>query len=486
MQDQGGMPSISWCNNIGSRDGTITKDSYTKNCYFDPAVGEQPDLVKRPGTNAVVNGLSGTAQGLFKTNQIAIAIVGDSLYDAMTAHLYGAIPTPITLGVPYDAVSNTPNVNTSYFKSQTGMWQFVISGPTITKVTDVNYPAITVPGLAFLDGVFYVMDPTGKIVGSALNDGTTWPALDFLQLDGALGYGVGISRHLNYIAAFTSQGLQLLWDANAAPNGQGIALNPVLNASYTTGCVSGFTIQSIDDTTVFMGQTAKFSRGVYQLVGLQLTKISTPEIDRILNTGGIGPGTWVYASSCKSAGHSFYILTFPPTDINLTLVCDLTTQNWHVWSSVVGGVERAFVPRFFLNYGVDPAGSNGNVAEKGNLCQDTITGQTLEFQNINYTDADGPIPVAAVTPNYDAGSLNWKRFAAMFQIADTVNTTVNISFTDNDYQSFSTPRSVDMSSVRKMLRNCGSSRRRAWKLTHQDNTPLRLYVMNMDITILNR
>jgi hypothetical protein len=103
-----------------------------------------------------------------------------------------------------------------------------------------------------------------------------------------------------------------------------------------------------------------------------------------------------------------------------------------------------------------------------------------------YTDATGPINVTCVTPPYDWKTSNYKRFNYMSQLSDFVQTSISISYTDDDYESFSTPRVMSLMGARNQLRNCGSSRRRAWMMFHQDNTPLRLYEVRMDMDILAR
>ena len=480
MADQEGELNISFINSITTRDGTLTKDARTINGY-----AEKTDagiaIVKRPGsyyTTTAAN-ITGTAQGILgvagNADTSGWYIVNDTVYNMGSgAAVAIPLPSPSTAHLPCDTLSNVPlNQSQSWIFNRIDLWSF--TGATATKVTDVNCVNNRpyVPGFAFLDGVFYVMTNNGKILGSALNDATIWPGLDFVQAEYTFGGGSALIRHLNYIVAFYQYGTQVYYDANAAPNGQGIALNPVPNSAWTTGAVKGVNAVELSDVTYFFSQSIQHGRGVHTLQGLNLVKISTPFVDKILDRENLFALT-PWANGIRIAGKEFYLLTLPNQGI--TLAYETSTQQWGLWSSVVGGVEQKFVGRFY--------GTAGTGQE--DVMQDTSTGKPISFDESIYTDATGILPVTSYTPPLDAGNLQWKRFGYMYMIADTINTTVQVSFSDNDYASFSTPRNIDLSTVRKQLRNCGSSRRRSWKLYHADNTPLRIFGMKAMANNLSR
>jgi len=466
--------SISWGHPIGTRDGTLTTDAKMVNCFMEKEEGEGVAVVKRPGTS-YASTITGTAQGFFKFNGAPYFIVNDTAYGLHPVGQNSPIAIP-SVSNPHQFFtsidSQTATVNSVVQNQEGELWTF--NGSTFTKVTDSNYVSnVPVFGIAYLDGVYYAMTLSGKLIGSAINDPTTWPALDFVQADIEFGQGVTVSRHLNYILAFYQSGLQVYYDANAAPNGSGITLNPVLSASFRTGAYNAATVSEINDVTYFVGSTPLYGRSVQALNGLNMQKISDQYIERILNNTALDLNSLnIWSFGIQIAGHSFYVLNI--SQINLTLVYDITTGIWGTWSSVVGGVEQHFVGRGYLS-------AFGAQGAFGDYTQDTTTGQVMSISPSLYTDATGNINMTCVTPNYDWGTLNWKRFAVMQQIADTqtAGTMVNVSYSDDDYQTFSTPRQIDMSTVRKQMRNCGSSRRRAWMLQYTGNTPMRLNEMKV-------
>lgn len=479
QQDTGGDLEVSWAHPIGTRDGTLTADAKMVNCFVEKEEGEKSAIVKRPGTSYWVNNVTGKAQGFFKWHGLPYFIVNDTAY-AMTPPVTGAgIAIPVTnAGQFFMSIDSTGNVGNTLIQSQAGEL-FVFNGVSFTKVTDTNYVSNSPQfGIAYLDGVYYNMNGNSQVVGSAINDPTTWPALDFVGADPELGQGITVTRHLNYILAFYLQGLQVYWDANAAPNGSGIALNPVLSASFRTGAFNAACITEINDVTYFLASTPLYGRSVQMLNGLTMQKISDPYVERILNNPNLNfISLQLWSFGIQIAGHSFFVLNLQ--EIGVTLVYDITSGVWGTWSSVVGGVEQYFVGRGY----VSGEGANGDF---GDFIQDITTGKPMLMSPTLYTDATGQMNVTCVTPNYDWGTLNYKRFALMQQMADTIADSINISYTDDDYQTFSTPRQLSLQFPRKQMRNCGSSRRRAWMMTYSGNFPLRLNTLSVPTAVLTR
>lgn len=87
----------------------------------------------------------------------------------------------------------------------------------MTKVTDVNYPARTVPGVVNLNSTVYVMDAAGVIYGSNLQDPTVWGSLNFLTAEYEADAGVRIAKLQNYVVALKANTTQFFYDSGAFP-----------------------------------------------------------------------------------------------------------------------------------------------------------------------------------------------------------------------------------------------------------------------------
>jgi hypothetical protein len=385
------------------------------------------------------------------------------------------------------------------YKSSTDA--FYYDGTTNTQITDPDYPAETVKGIVYLDGTYYVMTPAGSIYGSNINDPLTWSALNVIQCQAEPDGGVALVRQLNLITAFNS---------------------------YST-----------ENTIYFIGVSKQKGRGVYRLNGTNPEYVSTPFIDRLLNADSLEDIT---AHCIRIGGHAFYILYLPDSEI--TLVFDSTSNEWGRWT--VSSLSSTQVPTAFswanrlvtvtkashgfndgdlvVVAGVTPSGYNGehtiNVIDantftyelttnpgavtvfgtvanyvqspfaiasytSGNnldLIQDSTTGFVYALDNGTYEDNGNPIEVLARTYKYDAGS-NKKKFTSQIEIiGDKVDSTAYLRYSNDDYQTWSKYRPVDLNAQRSLLNRLGQTRRRPYEIRHHDNVPLRLEALEMTLT----
>jgi hypothetical protein len=292
------------------------------------------------------------------------------------------------------------------------------------------------------------MDILGQIWNSALNDPTTWTALGFIAVDPSIGTGVALVRHLDYIVAFGTQGTQFFYDAaNPSP---GSPLGALPNAKYDTGCAVPESIVQMTGLTIFVSRTQQAGRAVTALQGLTMASFSDAYIEKILAND---PLTNVKSMGLRVAGHNFYLLTLPTS--NVTLVLDLGTKTWQVWAS---GAYNYFSPAFAIS-----GRTNVFVPDTTLLLHET-NGNVYEMLPSYVTDNGATITCLIRTPILDTGNMNRKFLPAMHLIGDTVSATIAVSYSDDDYTTFSTPRTIDLSTVRKMLRHMGSFRRRSFDL----------------------
>lgn len=473
QQQESPPQAISFVHQITSRDGTLLQDSKMVNCY--PEQTEMgPAVVKRPGLSLFNAGPVGRGQGIFNFGDSSLVFTaGLTPYAAAapstTYPFSGTVPLATQ---PFFAVEGPFLTGVSgVVKQSRAMWLCNNTGNPLTQgfssVTDANYPGITAPGVVSLDYTTYVLDQLGNVRGSNLNDASAWPALNSIKVDQTLGPGVGIHRHLSYLLAFCDRGIQFFYDAG---NPTGSPLGAVPNGTYRTGCVTGFSIAELDDVTYFMGKSSSSKgRAVFAIDGLQLTEVSNPHINKLLT--GLAITNDLETAPCKAygmkaGGHSFYVLNL--INANLTLVYDATYKHWHVWTSTVAGVEQ-----FFLG-GHANASSDPTTAAQ-NYVQDYTTGAVYTISDLVYQDNSGSIAARIVTKPYDWGTMRRKFFQGMYLLADTCASTLSVRYSDDDYTTFSTFRTIDLSRIKKFLLRIGSSRRRSWEFLHTANTPLKLY-----------
>lgn len=321
-------------------------------------------------------------------------------------------------------------------------------------------------GAVYLDNTVYVMTTGGRIYNSGIEDPNTWGALDFVLKSSEPDGGVAICKHLNWLIAFGKWSMEVFYD-NANPTGSPLSRND--SAKQEVGCVNGWSVVPFMDTVMFVGQTREAGRGVFMLNSMVPQRVSNKSLEHFLNAD---PLTNVRAFPFSIAGHYFYILQLK--DSGYTFVYDMAEKLWYQWTSDVSGVDNIFKCMF-------GASINGT-----QYMQDETDGTIYTIATTSYQDqlADGsasPINFRIVTPLIDGGTNARKFFSSLELIGDRVTSTMKARHTDDDYQTFSSYRNMDMSVSRPIIRQCGAARRRAYEFFNSDNTPLRVDAVEFDI-----
>ena len=116
------------------------------------------------------------------------------------------------------------------------------------------------------------------------------------------------------------------------------------------------------------------------------------------------------------------------------------------------------------------------------LVQDSTTGFVFVLDNGTYQDNGNPIEVLIRTFKFDAGNNNKKFTSQLEIIGDKVASNAYIRYTNDDYQTYSKFRPINLGAQRSLLNRLGQTRRRAYEIRHHDNTPLRLESLEISVT----
>jgi len=370
-----------------------------------------------------------------------------------TATQTGGIVTAITI----------TNAGTGYINPPTITISASPSGIQATATCLLNgFPSGSiVPGTAYFNTYVYVMTDDGKIWNSEPNDPTKWDALNFITAEAEPDKGVALAKHLNYLIAFGQWSTEFFYDAG---NAIGSPLLPNQTFRIEFGCANGNSVVEMQQTVVWIAVGRNTGRSVLMLDGTRPVQISDVSIERILDQSSL---VNVRAYSLKIAGHYFYVLNL--LDDNLTLVCDIKSKQWCIWTSYVNNQETILNGTFFTSY--------NNEA----YALDNSNGKLYNISENTYTDETGPIQFRIRTPLIDAASTT-RKFIGRFEIVgDKIGATLRIRHTDDDYQNWSQYRNVDLNATRSVLYQNGNFRRRAYEFFCTDNQPLRLQALEMDL-----
>jgi hypothetical protein len=450
---------------IESRTASFAKDSYCANGYFESR-GNTKEFIKRPGYSSVSLSDSLPAaqgQGMYVYNGYLWVGINDTLYQISSTGVVANFGT-ISSGTPQLSFTETINDLYLFIHNGTNAYYVNKTSTAVTQVTGAGFPSGPfVPGVVQLDGYTVIMSTEAILYNSSINDPTTWGPLDFLTAEAEPDHGVAIVKHFNYIVAFKQWSTEFFYDANNSLD------SPFLrNDSLRTeiGCANGNTVQQGEQTVIWCGQSKKLGKSLYLMEGVSPIKVSTPYIEKFLNAD---PMTNVKSWLFKIEGHTFYGLNLISS--NITLVYDIDQKTWNPWTSQSGGVETYFTPSFFASF-------NGDY-----YFLDDVSGELYIFSTTTYSDNGNNIYYRSVTDIFDAGSDNNKFYRRLVAIGDKVSATLKVRYSSNDYQTFSSWRTIDLSKERGQLLQLGKSRRRSWEFLVEDNVPLRLDAAEVSLDI---
>jgi len=436
-----------------------SKDAKLVNCYMEQGQDGETWIYKRPGLarSSQPSGGAATGRGIFNWNGNIYSIFGNTLYKDGVA-VAGTVDT--TNGVyRFDmCLGATPKLQLG-----NGVKGYNYdAGSGLVVISDVNFPAAFVKGWSYLDGTTYVMTSAAAIKGSNINDPTTWNALNTITAQIDPDGGVALSKQLNYVVAFKQWTTEIFYDA---ANATGSPLGTVPQARVNWGCVSADSVQNIDGALLWLSTTRSSSMVIVMMDQLKASRISTPPVERLLDDLDT---TTIYSWQHKDQGHKFYIITSVVS--NLTLVYDLDEQIWSQWTDSNGN----YVPIVSSTY----------TSTQEHLVQHESDGYIYTLDEETYTDNTASIIVDIVTPNFDGNTRRRKLMNYMGFVADQVNgSTLQIRSSDDDYQTWTNWRTVDLSTPRPFLEECGTFTRRAHHFRHTSNTAFRLQAIDLQLDL---
>ena len=110
---------------------------------------------------------------------------------------------------------------------------------------------------------------------------------------------------------------------------------------------------------------------------------------------------------------------------------------------------------------------------------DDSTAKTYQFDQETFQDnttGAETIKVQILTAKVDNGTMQ-NKFMSRLQAIGDLNTstgTISIAWSDDDYQTFTADRTQDLDNHQSWLSRLGMYKRRAFRIKHEQNLPMRL------------
>lgn len=443
-----------------NRGDSTSKDARLVNCYAEKQQDGGYQIYGRPGlaVSSQPPGAAATARGMYNWLGDVYSIFGNKLYKNGTA-ITGTLNTTNGGYKWSQSLGSTPRLQLG---NGVKAYNYDASAGLV-EITDAQFPASFVKGWAYLDGTTYVGTPTAHILGSDINDPTSWDVLNDILAQIEPDLAIAVAKQLVYVIMLKQWTGEVFYDAG---NATGSPLGTVQGAKIAYGCITSDGVAGMDDILFWPATNRGVAPQVIKLEGLKAEIISTDPIERLLDGADF---TTTYSFTVKKRGHRFYVLTVVAA--NLTLVYDVDERLWHQWTDASG------------NYFPFVASSFSGLTT---LLQHESDGRIYVFDESYTTDADSIITKDIYTPNFDAGTRRGKYLAMMFFEADqTEGSLLEVRCNDSDYKTgaWTNFRQVDLSKKRPSLDNCGSFTRRAYNFRHRKHTQFRIKAVELQLDL---
>jgi len=476
----------------------VRRDAEIVNMFYERNSNENQTrsmaLVKRAGVQDTVNSFNKSSSG---------SVINGYFQDDSSNYIYWATEDKVfscqvdtntvtqiatTTGTVLSSVNSVgfcgflTSAGTRYvcFNNGSELWYHVVGSGVSTKVVDADYPVSTYPTIVFLDGyLFVIKKDTGDIYNSDLDTPSSWTAGNYITAEISPDLAIALAKVKNYLICFGRDGIEFFYDG-ANPTGSPLSRNE----SYYKAVTLTSNVCSIGDSLFFTASAKNQSQRIYRLDGESLTVISNSWVDRMLESAGLNAInsngiSLAQGFSLTVLGHHFYVFTLSSS--NLILVYDIDTKFWYKWS---------WLDEFDAERSIQAVWSVNSIFQKFPYIAFNAKTLISQFDNVLYQDFNENFTCSYTTTDYDSDTFNWKTCSRVGMYCDYpatggTDTYVQVSWSDDDGNTFSTPRNLNVHSSNPYITQCGRFRSRNWRFEYTDNYPFRMWGITMDLNVGN-
>lgn len=279
-------------------------------------------LLGTPGLRSLLTVTDASCRGQFSQDGRVWAVIGTTLYEVFpasaTATARGSVAND---GHPVTFASNGRGGD--QLAVCAGGFLYILATTTHTLTGPISLPFAQAVMVGFLDGYFLLLQQgTPTIWFSALEDGTSWDALDFVTRSHVSDTLVGFTIVGGRLWAFGSSTSEVFYDTGNADT----PFAPYPGSVLPWGAVGPWAIAQHGLTIAWLAQNGQSTRTVMAVTfGAAPTAVSTPAIDLALNRAATLDD--VEANAYQQEGHAFVLFTVPAT--GETWALDLGEKTWH-------------------------------------------------------------------------------------------------------------------------------------------------------------
>jgi hypothetical protein len=292
----------------------------------DPEGKEVSAMYGTPGLVSFASiGLGPIRQMFSSVNGRVFAVSASELYELNSS---GTGTLRGTLSTSSGNCTIDENASQLAICDESSVYILTYSSNSFAKVTDVDLPISG--SLTYIDGYFVVNQVgSGRFYISALNDGTSWNALDFASAESSPDRLVRVINAVGQLWLFGDRTTEIWTNSGNAT----FPFERIAGGKIEVGIMAPNTALPLDNSIFWAGQDENGRGVVYRAQGFSAQRISTSPIERKLQD--ISSPDDMTSFCYQQDGHVFYVLT--GGGLETSLCYDLTTQIWH---------ERAYLNQF--------------------------------------------------------------------------------------------------------------------------------------------
>lgn len=456
------------------RGTTATTDTVLINCYLEmlksKTTNEQTVAIRKRNGSSVLVALAGAnIRGWHfweDRNKLYVAVDRNLSIYSMPG---GTLDT--TINNVYPTAATTGEVGFTEFLYDDGSVKLVTTDGTTLSTVDTSNTVVAcvdadmpvhLPQLVYLDGyLFLVKVDSADLYNSDLNNPLSYDPAGFISSELIPDRATYLAKLNNYLLLFGNDSIEYFWDvANAAPDSPLQRNDTPLKQVGLVGGLSNWT-----NKVIFVGDANHTQPDVFILEDFKIESLGTDFIRRALATSS----STLKAGIISMDGRDFYVLN----NGTYTFVLDLETKLWSTWNW--GGNSFAFSRGMTIR-----AGSNVKT-----IFTRTGNANCFQLDSSLYQDNGTVIICTWQSNNQDFETYDQKVCHRFVVVADrgSGSNLISLSWSDDDFQTFSTPISIELNQERPSLYRLGRFRRRAFKLTHSADMPLRIKELVVDLNM---
>lgn len=343
------------------------------NCYLEPQPGDDRARVAVygfPGKDLFTSFGDTPIRGLYQKGDFLYVVHRGTFYEVNNA---GVKTSRGTINTTSGRVYMSDNGTQLMLTDGTDGWIYTFATNNFAQIVDADYPGAAT--VTWQDGYFIVNRPdTQRFYVSALNNGTSWDALDFASAESNPDDIVAVATDNSNLILFSSISTEF-WQNTG---GTDFPFSRVSGGANEWGCAAVNSIVKYDNSLAFLAKNRMGEVIVARMAGYTPQRISTPEVEYVINNyDAVSDCT---ALSYMLGGHPMLQLNFPSA--GETWLYDGLSGAWSKLESYNQTRDIAEIGINYLDRIIVSDFENGNLYRLNPLTY-TENGQPLTFEIIS-------------------------------------------------------------------------------------------------------